>query len=187
MEILLTAAVALFLCWLLDKAFIKLFRSKPQHRSGQSVRLSKRNAIAGVLLTVLGVSCLLAGLNVSLLLIVCGCIMLAAGIALLVYYLSFGIYYDDDTMICASFGRKSRTYRFGDIQHQQLYINGGQVIIELYMHDGGSVLLQSSMTEVYTFLDHAFFAWCRHTGRDPLSCTFHDPANSCWFPKQEEL
>lgn len=186
MEVLLTAAVVLLLCWLLDKVFTKYFRGTAQHRSGRSVRLSKRNGGFGTALFVIGISCLFTGLTGGLILVVGGIVMMAVGVALVVYYMTFGIYYDDDSFLYASFGKKGKTYSFGQIRGQQLYANGGQVIIELYMDDGSAVLLQSSMTDVYSFLDHAFYAWCRQTGREPEACPFHDPANSCWFPKTEE-
>ena len=46
--------------------------------------------------------------------------------------------------------------------------------------------LQSTMEGTYPFLDHAFAAWCRQTGRDPKQCDFHDPSQSLWFPTEEE-
>ena len=40
--ILLIAAAVFGLCFAVDKAFAKLFRSKAQHRSGRAVRANKR-------------------------------------------------------------------------------------------------------------------------------------------------
>jgi hypothetical protein len=59
-------------------------------------------------------------------------------------------------------------------------------MVELHMADGSAVSLTSNMDGVYPFLDTAFAAWCRQTGRDPESCTFHDPSNHWWFPHGEE-
>ena len=64
---------------------------------------------------------------------------------------------------------------------------GGNVIIELYLEDGSSISLQSSMDGVYLFLDTAFAGWCLQTGRDPQDCDFHDPSQSLWFPTVEEI
>ena len=50
---ILVAAVIFGICYLVDKTFSKLFRSKAQHRSGKAVRASKRYGIFGVVLTVL--------------------------------------------------------------------------------------------------------------------------------------
>ena len=187
MDILLTAALALLLCWLVDLGFTKLFRSKAQHRSGRSVRLSKRNGSFGAIMGVLGVACIFAGTKNGWLLPVCGIVLILGGLGLVVYYLTFGIYYDEDSFLYSSFGKKSKTYRFGDICSQQLYINGSQTIIELHMADGSAVLLQSSMTDVYPFLDHAHAAWRKQTGRSMEDCPYYDPANSCWFPRQEDI
>ena len=57
---------------------------------------------------------------------------------------------------------------------------------ELYLKDGSTVSLQSTMDGVYPFLDTAFAGWCLQTGRDPESCDFHDPSKSLWFPPVEE-
>ena len=42
---LLIAGIIFGLCYLVDKAFAKLFRSKAQHRSGLAVRANKRYGI----------------------------------------------------------------------------------------------------------------------------------------------
>ena len=49
--ILLVAAIIFGICYLVDKAFSKLFRSKAQHRSGKAVRANKRYGVFGVVLT----------------------------------------------------------------------------------------------------------------------------------------
>ena len=53
--IVLVAAVIFGICYLVDKTFAKLFRSKAQHRSGLAVRANKRYGIFGVILTMLGI------------------------------------------------------------------------------------------------------------------------------------
>ena len=114
-----------------------------------------------------------------------GIIVLLMGAALITYYLTFGVFYDDDSFILTTFGKKSVTYRFADIRMQQLYVvQGGNIVIELHLSDGRALSLQSGMEGTYPFLDHAFTAWCRQTGRDPENCPFHDPANSLWFPTE---
>ena len=52
--ILMIGAATFGVCFLLDKAFTGVFRSKPQHKSGQSVRLSQHYGGAGVILGLLG-------------------------------------------------------------------------------------------------------------------------------------
>ena len=186
--ILLIAAAVFGVCFLIDKAFARLFRSKAQHRSGKAVRANKRYGLFGVILTVLGVMAVCIGVTDGGALLWGGVIVLLMGLALAVYYLSFGVFYDGETFLVSRFGKKEITYRFSDILGQKLYlVQGGNVIIELHMADGGIVSLQSSMDGVYPFLDTAFAAWCLQTGRDPQSCDFHDPSQSLWFPTVEDV
>lgn len=185
--ILLIAAAVFGLCFAVDKAFAKLFRSKAQHRSGMAVRANKRYGLFGVILSVLGAMAICVGISDGSVLLWGGIIVLLMGICLAVYYLSFGVFYDGETFLLSRFGKKDITYRFDQIQGQKLYlVQGGNVIIELHMTDGNTVSLQSTMDGVYPFLDTAFAAWCMQTGRDPQSCDFHDPSQSLWFPTVEE-
>ena len=186
--ILLIAAAVFGLCFAVDKAFAKLFRSKAQHRSGRAVRANKRYGLFGVILSVLGVMAVCVGISDGSVLLWGGIIVLLMGVCLAVYYLSFGVFYDGETFLLSRFGKKEVTYRFSEIKGQKLYlVQGGNIIIELHMKDGGTVSLQSTMDGVYPFLDTAFAAWCMQTGRDPQSCQFHDPSQSLWFPTVEEV
>lgn len=186
--ILLIAAAVFGLCFAVDKAFAKLFRSKAQHRSGRAVRANKRYGLFGVILSVLGIMAICVGISDGSVLLWGGVIVLLMGICLAVYYLSFGVFYDGETFLLSRFGKREVTYRFSEIKGQKLYlVQGGNVIIELHMADGGTVSLQSTMDGVYPFLDTAFAAWCMQTGRDPQSCDFHDPSQSLWFPTVEEV
>lgn len=186
--ILLVAAVIFGICYLVDKAFTKAFRSKAQHRSGQAVRLSKRYGIFGVMLTVLGIMAICVGAGKEPVLVWGGIFVLLMGACLAVYYLSFGIFYDGESFLQSRFCKKDVTYFYKDILGQKLYlIQGGNIVIELHMADGSAVSLQSAMDGVYPFLDTAFAAWCLQTGRDPQSCDFHDPSQSLWFPTVEDV
>ena len=113
---------------------------------------------------------------------------LIVGAGLVVYYLSFGVFYDEDTLLLTGFGKKPRSWKFCQIRSQKLYmIQGGSVVVELHMDDGNTVSVQTrSMEGTYPFLDHAFSAWCRQKGICPETCEFHDPSNSKWFPDTEE-
>ena len=186
--ILLVAAAVFGVCFLVDKTFAKLFRSKAQHRSGKAVRANKRYGLFGVILSVLGIMAVCVGIADGSVLLWGGLIVLLMGLGLAVYYLSFGVFYDGETFLLSRFGKKELTYRFSDIRGQKLYlVQGGNVIIELHMADGGIVSLQSTMDGVYPFLDTAFAAWCLQTGRAPPSCAFHDPSQSLWFPTVEDI
>ena len=185
MEVVLVAVVTLLVCFLADKGFTKLFRSKPQHQSGRSVRLNKLYGAAGLILAVVGVAAVFAGMSDGWLLTAGGGVLVVLGIALIVYYMTFGVFYDDSGFVLTTFGKKSCTYAYEDIHAQQLYNSYGSVIIELFLRDGRAVQLQSGMPGAYDFLDFAFAAWCRQTGRTVEDCAFHDTQNSCWFPPVE--
>lgn len=185
--ILLVAALVFGVCYLVDKSFAKAFRSKAQHRSGLAVRANKRYGVFGVILTVLGILALCVGITDGPILLAGGVIVLFMGLGLAAYYLSFGIFYDGESFLYSTFGRKSVTYCYRDIREQKLYlVQGGNVIVELHMADGRAVSVQSAMDGVYPFLDTAFAGWCMQTGRDPQSCEFYDPANHWWFPHDKE-
>lgn len=185
---LLVAAAVFGLCWLVDKAFSNAFRSKAQHQSGLAVRVNKRYGVFGVGLSVLGVLAFCIGITGGLALMLGGIIVLIMGLCLGMYYLTHGIFYDGETFLVTTFRKQDRVYRFAEIKEQKLYlVQGGSIIIELYLEDGSSVSLQSSMDGIYLFLDTAFAGWCMQKGIDPQSCDFHDPSKSWWFPHEEEV
>lgn len=190
MEILFMVLFAGFvfgLCFLTDRLFKKLFRNKKQHLSGRSVRLSKRYGSFGVLMVTLSFAAIFAWLNgAEWILGVGGGLIMLVGIGLIVYYLSFGIYYDEDSFFYKSFGKRGVTYEYGDIVGQKLYTASGNTVVELHLKDGKTVAVQEVMDGPYAFLDEAFAGWCRQTEHDPEKCEFHDPANSLWFPMMED-
>ena len=175
------------LCFLVDKGFHKVFRGKVQHNSGLSVRLNKRFGSFGLILAVLGLAAVFSGFSGDLVLGIGGGVVLIVGIGLIVYYMTFGLFYDKDSFILNRFAHKSVTYRFEDIKGQMLYTASGNIMIELHMMDGQMVGLQAKMDGVFAFMDAAFDGWCRQKGICPEDCAFHDPANSLWFPKVEDL
>lgn len=186
LAILLIGAVTFGVCFALDKGFAGIFRSKKQHKTGLSVRLSQHYGGAGIVLGILGLVAIFQGMKDSTVLLVGGCFVALLGVALLVYYMSFGVYYDADSFILSVFGKKSATYSYADIQGQRLYqITGGSIVVELHLRDGRTVGLQSTMTGVYPFLDAAFDGWCRQTETAREDCAFHDPSASHWFPEVE--
>ena len=184
---LLIAAVVFGLCYLVDKLFTASFRDKAQHRSGLAVRVNKRYGVFGVGLSVLGVLSIGVGVTGGTALMIGGIFILIMGVCLAVYYLTHGIFYDGESFLVASFRKDDRIYQYSSIKEQKLFlVQGGNVIIELYLNDGSSVSLQSSMDGIYLFLDTAFAGWCLQKGIDPQTCNFHDPSKSWWFPHNEE-
>lgn len=184
--ILAVAALVFGVCFLIDKGFTKLFRSQAEHMSGTAVRLSKRYGAFGLIMVALGVAAIFSGLSGTWVLIAGGALLIVVGIGLVVYYMTYGIFYAEDSFIFTTFGKRGVKYYYRDIQNQQLYNNQGHLLIELHMADGNAVHLQSTMEGCFDFMDHAFFAWLRQTGKQEEDCPFHDPANSCWFPPVED-
>lgn len=185
--IVLIGAVTFGVCFLIDKGFTGIFRGKAQHKTGLSVRLSQHYGGAGLVLVLLGGMAVYFGWSGGRLLLFCGGFVAVLGIALIVRYLSFGIYYDAESLILSTFGKKSKVYRYAEIQCQKLFrVTGGNTVIELYFADGRSVSLQSDMKGVYPFLDTAFAGWCRQKKIKAEDCPHYDPQNSCWFPSEEE-
>ena len=185
--VIVVAALVFGVCYLFDKGFDKAFRNKAQHKSGLAVRLSKRYAAFGAIMIALGTASVFTGMAGTPILIAGGILIGVTGIGLVVYYATFGIFYDADSFILTTFGRKSTEYRFREILGQRLYlIQGGSVVVELHMADGRSVSLQSTMEGTYPFLDIAFAGWCRQTGKKAEDCGFYNPAEHCWFPSMEE-
>ena len=183
MAVILVIVATFALCYGIDYLFTKKFRSKKQHQSGLSVRLSKHYAIFGVLLLVLGIAALISGVLVTPVLLFGGILVIVMGVGLLTYYMTFSIFYDADSFILTTFGQKAAEYRFGEIRGQMLYIvQGGNVLVELHMNNGCAVQVQSAMDGAVRFLDHAHTAWLSQTGRDPRSYDFYDPENHQWFP-----
>ena len=187
--VILFAGLVFLACWLVDKGFTKLFRSQAQHRSGLSVRPNKRYGSLGMLLAVFGIAAIFTCIEQKSLLWIGGVLIALVGIGLIAYYLSTGIFYDDDSFIYATLGKKNCTYRYNQIRHQQLYVvQGGSLIIELHMTDGSAVQVQSNMAGYDKFLDTAFLGWVRQKNIDVRTgCAYHDPSKGCWFPSQEDL
>jgi len=185
--LIIIIALVFGLCYLVDKGFTKLFRGKVQHSSGKSVRLSKRYGSIGTVMFAIGVAATFMGMNnAEWALMGGGIILVLGGIALVAYYLSFGIYYDEDSFIFSQFGKRSVTYYFKHIRCQQLYLASGNVVVELHMADGSHFQVHTGMTGMDAFMDHAFSAWLQQTGRKQENCTWYDPDNSCWFPPMED-
>ncbi len=188
MYIVIVAALTFAVMFGLDKLFTKLFRGKQQHRSGLAVKLPKRYAIAGLLLGLLGVLILIQLFNgFRPLILVVGILLLVMCAGLEAYYLGFGIYYDEESFLYSTFGRRSVTYRYADIEAQQLYVTtGGGILVDLYMSDGKSVGLQSTMQGAYEFLDKACHARFRQLGINSAECPWFNEGESCWFPPKED-
>ncbi len=182
--VLIVVVATVGLCVLVDFLYKKLFRSEKQHASGLSVRLNSKLGAFGLILGILGIAAIFMSIRQTMWIFgAAGGLLLLVGIAMIVYYMSFGIYYDADSFIFNMFGKSSKTYRFDQIVGQKLYTVGGSVMIELHMDDDSTIGLQSTMSGVYPFLDIACAGWLRQKDLTTEDCPYYDPSNSCWFPE----
>lgn len=185
---LIVAAATFGVMYGLDKLFTKLFRSQAQHHSGTAVRLKKGYGIAAIALCLLAVMSLMQFImDGEMLMLVCAVVLIAMGGGLGAYYLTHGIFYDDDTFLFTTLGKKGVTYRYADITGQKLYVlQGGSYLVELYMAQGGTVSVQTSMPGAYDFLDKACHARFRQLGINSFECGWFDESQSCWVPPVED-
>ena len=188
MGYLIVAAATFGVMYGLDQLFTKLFRNQAQHHSGTAVRLKKGYGIAAILLGLLAVFCLIQFLlNGEKLMLFCFVVLTVMGAWLGAYYLTHGIFYDDERFLFTTLGKKGVTYRYGDITGQKLYaLQGGSYLVELYMADKTTVTVQTSMPGAYDFLDKACHARFRQLGVNSYECGWFDEGNSCWFPPVED-
>lgn len=187
MEYVIVAALTFGVMYLVDKGFSKVFRNQAQHHSGTAVRLKKGYGIAAILLSIVSVLCLVQYiLGKELLMLGCCIIIGVVGVGLGAYYLTQGIFYDDESFLYTTLGKKSVTYRYADITAQKLYVlQGGSHMVELYMRDGKTVNVQMTMVGAGEFLDKACHARFRQLGINSFECDWFDAENSCWFPPVE--
>ena len=186
MVIIAVIMLSFGLCFLADKGFTKFFRNRTEHRSVMSLHLHKRFATIGIVLLVIGVAGLMASIEGGVAMAIGSLILLLVGVGLVIYYLSFGVYYDEDSFLISSFGKKNLSYRYEQIRHQKLYtLQGGGIIVELHMADGSAVQITGTMLGYAAFLDYAFSRWCQQQGIEAEDCPFHDPQQSIWFPNLE--
>ena len=188
MGYILVIAATFGVMYLLDKGLTKLFRSREQHSSGTAVRLKKHYGIMSIALMILGVLGIMAFFTDGSAFLLLGGILLIPGGALLgIYYMTHGIFYNDDGFLHTTFGNRSESYRYGDIRGQKLYvIQGGSYLVELYMEGGKSVSVQTSMPGAMDFLDKAAHARMRQKGLNSHECDWFDESRGQWFPEVED-
>ena len=187
MGYLVVIAATFGVMYLLDRGLTKLFRSRDQHRSGTAVRLKKHFGILSLALMALGLLGIVTYFtDKTLTLLVGGLLTLPGGAVLGIYYLTHGIFYDDESFLYVSFGNKAREYRYAEIVGQKLYeIQGGNLLVELHMTDGKAVSVQGNMEGAPTFLDKAAHARMRQLGLNSHECQWFDETQGRWFPPVE--
>ena len=187
MGYLLVIAATFGVMFLMDKGLTKLFLNREQHRSGTAVRLKKHYALFALALMALGLLGIVTFFtDRNLILLVGGLLVLPGGALLGIYYITHGIFYDDESFLYVTFGNNAREYRYTDIQGQKLYeIQGGTLLVELYMADGKTVSVQFSMEGAPSFLDKAAHARLRQLNLNSHECDWFDETQGRWFPPVE--
>lgn len=183
--IVVIALLTFGVCFALDKLFSKAFRSSSQHRSGNRVKLRNRVAVFGLLVMLLAIVCIIFYWTSHPVIFWSGWILLLMGGGLLAYYLSFGVYYDEQGFVYSRFGRKSKLYTYDQIAAQQLYSSHGSILVELHLGDGTTLTVQDNMDGGFAFLDYAFARWREIRGLGEEECSFHNPEKCQWFPTVE--
>ena len=180
----LLVAVIFGLVALCDFLLKKLVFNNRREIAG-AVRMPRYSFIFGVILSLLGLIGVLYIPMQTERFLWFGCwIVLIMGVYLLVNFFWFGIYYDDEGFTYRALGKKSRTYRYGEITGQRTFATKSGWNALLYAR-GEEVQLYAAMQGLSDFLNKAFFAWCRQTGTDPDSVE-NDPHNLIFFPEPQE-
>lgn len=182
---LLFIAAIFGLIALLDFLFHKLFPKSKVEQSSQVVRLPRYSSILGLLMALLGIIALLFLPLEGQWVLQFGCVLvLVMGLCMLVNYFRFGIFYDDECFVYRTTTRKARTYRYEDITGQRSFLARSGLNTSLYVGDD-EIQLYDAMQGLDSFLNKAFYGWCRAKGLDPDKVP-HDPRSLTYFPDPED-
>lgn len=178
-------ALVFLACFLIDKLLGLLFPKSDTEKSGQSVRLPRRNAIAGVLLLFVPLAVLLFLIpEEGDALVSVGCVIaMILGVILLVSYCSFAIYFDDEGFVYKDLRRKKAAYRYSQIRGQRSVLTRSGVNSILFVGKD-EINVYSTMQNLNAFLSKAFYKWCQVRQIDPAEIE-NNPRMFTWFPDPE--
>ena len=186
--VLLAALCALvfLVCFLIDKLFSLIFPRSKTEKSGNVVRLPRRNAVAGILLIFVPLVVLLFFIpEGGDTLMTVGCVIaIVLGLILLVSYLSFAIYYDDEGFVYKDLRRKKTAYHYSQIKGQRSVMTRSGINSILFVADD-EINVYSTMQNLNAFLNKAFYKWCAVKNIDPASVE-NNPRMFTWFPDPEK-
>ena len=184
--LLLLCAVVFLACFLIDKLFALIFPKSKTEKSGNVVRLPRRNAIAGVLLIFVPLTVLLFFIpEGGDTLMTVGCVIaIVLGVILLVNYLSFAIYYDDEGFVYKDLRRKKTSYHYSQIRGQRSVMTRSGVNSILFVAND-EINIYSTMQNLNAFLNKAFYKWCEVKQIDPASVE-NNPRMFTWFPDPDK-
>ena len=167
---------------LLDFLLKKLLRRTEAEANGQAVRLPRYSFILGLIMSLLGLIALLfVPMKGQWLLLAGCCLVLVIGLYLLVSFFRFGIFYNDEGFVYRTLTQKARSYRYEDITGQRSFLAKSGLNTSLYAK-GDEIQLYSAMQGLDSFLNKAFFSWCRSKGIDPDTVE-NNPPMLVYFPE----
>ena len=170
--------VALFDC------LLKKILPKPRHaEAGNVVRMPRYSFIFGIVLTVAAIMALLFVPLSEKLLWASAWGVLVMGAFLLFNFFRFGIFFDEDGFTYRTLTKKARSYRYEEIRAQESFLARSGWNSTLYVA-GDEVPLSAAMQGVDSFLNKAFFAWCRQKDIDPNTVE-NNPTMLVFFPPLE--
>lgn len=177
----LLIAVIFGLVALCDFVFGKLFHKAKVQKTAKAVRMPRYSFILGVLIVVLSIIGLLFYTDADLFLRIGMVIAMVIGLYITANFMGFGIFYDDEGFTYRRLTKKAVTCRYADITGQRSFLAKSGLNVTLLAGDE-EIPLNGSMQGVSDFMNCAFFAWCRQTGRDP-DAQEYDPTTLRYFPE----
>ena len=164
---------------------IKKLLPKPNHsQKGNTVRMPRYSFILGLLLTLFALFALLyVSYAAHKALWLSAWVVLAMGVFLLFNFFRVGIFYDEEGFTYRSLTKKARSFRYEEIYAQQTFLAKSGWNSTLYAADT-EIPLTAAMQGVDSFLNKAFFAWCRQKNIDPDTVE-NNPTMLVFFPPLE--
>ena len=182
---ILLIAVIFGIIALLDKLAKAIFPGLRGDDGKAVVRQPRYAPILGLLFALLGLVCLLwVPMGEETLLWCGGLVALLIGVYVLVSFLRFGIFYDEEGFTFRTLTKAAKTYRYTDITGQRSFVAKSGLNTTLYV-GGDEIPLNGSMQGISAFLRKAFYRWCEARGLDPDSVQT-DPATLTYFPEPDE-
>ena len=160
---------------------LKKILPRPRHaQKGSVVRMPRYSFIFGIVLTFAAIMALLFVPLSETLLWASAWGVLAMGAFLLFNFFRFGIFFDEDGFTYRTLTKKARSYRYEEIRAQESFLARSGWNSTLYVAED-EVPLTAAMQGVDSFLNKAFFAWCRQKDIDPDTVE-NDPTMLVFFP-----
>lgn len=179
-------ALVFGVCALVDLLLKKLFPKAPLEESKHTVRMPRKGAIWGIILTIFPLVVALFWMpEGGDTLMIIGCVVaFLMGAVLLVNYCTFAIYYDDEMFLFKDLRHRKKAYHYSQITGQQSLITRSGVNTMLFVA-GDTIELNEGMQGARDFMSKAFHLWCEQKGIDPDSIE-NNPEMMTYFPQPRD-